>query len=110
MKKIVESFEQQVNIHRRSSVHSHRSAVNDEKIILGDLRELRPFKKVIGRDFESFQGISADPTKKFNADKFQTYCYIILFFTTMIVMTMKMCLMALMMMVCLKMFKNVGDN
>ena len=73
VKRIVESFEQQVNIHRRSSVHSHRSAVNDEKIILGDLRELRPFKKVIGRDFESFQGISADPTKKFNADKFQTW-------------------------------------
>ena len=38
VRKIVESFEAQVNIHRKSSAHSHQSALNDEKIILEDLR------------------------------------------------------------------------
>ena len=73
MKKIVESYEDQVNIHRKSSAHSHRSALKDEKIILEDLRELRPFKEVAGRHFESFQVISANPTKKFDRVKFQTW-------------------------------------
>ena len=73
VKKIVESYEHQVNIHRKSSAHSHRSALKDEKIILEDFRELRPFKEVAGRHFESFQDISADPTKKFDRVKFQTW-------------------------------------
>jgi hypothetical protein len=34
---------------------------------------LRPFKKVIGREFESFPDISANPTKKFDSAKFQTW-------------------------------------
>jgi hypothetical protein len=73
VKKIVESYEEHVNIHRKSSSHSHKSALNDETVILGDLRDLRPFKNVIGREFESFQDISANPTKKFDSDKFQTW-------------------------------------
>ena len=73
VKKIVESYEEHVNIHRKSSSRSHKSALNDETVILGDLRDLRPFKNVIGREFESFQDISANPTKKFDSDKFQTW-------------------------------------
>ena len=73
VRKIVESFEAQVNVRRKSSAHSHQSALNDEKIILEDLRDLRPFKKIIGREFESFQNISPNPTKKFNSAKFQSW-------------------------------------
>ena len=41
VKKIMESFDEQVSIHRKSSTHSHKSVVKDKKIILEDLRELR---------------------------------------------------------------------
>ena len=30
--KIVETYEQQVNIHPKSSTHSHKSSTNDEKL------------------------------------------------------------------------------
>ena len=73
VRKIVESYEEQVNIHRRSSAHSHRSAIHDENVIFGDLRELRPFKKVVVREFETFKGISTNPTKTFDSAKFQTW-------------------------------------
>ena len=73
MRKIIESYEAQVNIHRRSSAHSRQSALYDENIILEDLRDLRPFKKIVGREFESFENISASPTKSFNSAKFQSW-------------------------------------
>ena len=41
--KIVEVYEQQVNIHARSTTHSHKSATDDERVISADLRDLRPF-------------------------------------------------------------------
>ena len=73
VRKIVESYEAQVNMHRRSSAHSHQSALHDENIILEDLRDLRPFKKIVGREFESFENISASPRKNFNSAKFQSW-------------------------------------
>ena len=73
VRKIVESYEGQVNIHRRSSAHSHQAALHDENIILEDLRDLRPFKNIVGREFECFQNISANPTENFNSAKFQSW-------------------------------------
>ena len=69
VKKIVEAFEKQVAIHRRSSQHSHRSSDRDEMMILEDLRSLRPFHQVSGRKFDSFEGISHSPTS-FDEEKF----------------------------------------
>ena len=37
------------------------------------MRELRPFKEVVGRLFESFQDVPANPTEKFDHAKFQTW-------------------------------------
>ena len=71
--KIVESFEKQANIHRRSSTHSHKSSSDDERLILADLRAVRPFKQEDGRFFESFVGISDDPTHLFDAAKFEQW-------------------------------------
>jgi hypothetical protein len=71
--KIVESFEKQINIHRRSSTHSHKSSSDDERLILADLRAVRPFDQEDGRSFESFVGISYDPTDQFDAAKFEQW-------------------------------------
>jgi hypothetical protein len=71
--KIVESFEKQVNLHRRSSTHSHKSSVDDERLILADLRALKPFQMDEERSFESFTGISSDPTHLFDQDKFDIW-------------------------------------
>ena len=45
--KVVEAFESQVNIEKKSSSHSHRSLSEDEKLISRDLRSLRPFRKEV---------------------------------------------------------------
>ena len=47
--KVVKSFEKQVNLHRSSSTHSHKSSDNDERLILADLRALKPFNTIEGR-------------------------------------------------------------
>jgi hypothetical protein len=70
---IVDAFEHQVNIHQKSSRHSHKSSASDEAIINKDLRDLRPFKKDDERSFESFKGISHDPTHTLNKEKFKTW-------------------------------------
>ena len=59
--KVVEAFESQVRIIRRSSTHTHKLATANEILILHDLRTLQPFKKD-GQNFESFVGISDNPT------------------------------------------------
>jgi hypothetical protein len=71
--KVVESFEKQVNLHRRSSTHSHKSSDNDERLILADLRAMKPFNTVEGRSFDSFVGVSCDPTHLFDEVKFKTW-------------------------------------
>ena len=43
VKKTVEAFEKQVKLHHKSSTHSHKSSLEDEKIIMADLRDLKPF-------------------------------------------------------------------
>ena len=67
---------QLVNINRlkllnRSSSHTHKSSEDDEKNICRDLRGLRPFKHQDGRSFETFLGISPDPTHLLDAKLFK---------------------------------------
>ena len=71
--KIVEAYEQQVNIQPKSTMHSHKSSTNDETVISTDLRSVRPFQKQDGRAFESFVNISANPTSSFDQVKFNTW-------------------------------------
>lgn len=73
VKRIVESFEKQVHLHRRSSLHSHKSSTHDEVMIQADLRNLRPFKQEDGRTFESFANISHDPIASLDKQKFQAW-------------------------------------
>ena len=71
--KIVQAFEQQVNIRPKSTSHSHKSSAKDEQLISKDLRDLRPFKEEDGRTFESFVNMSHDPTHSFDRAKFTTW-------------------------------------
>ena len=74
VKKIVEAYEKQVPLHRKSSSHhTHKSSAADEKMIMADLRSLRPFKQVDGRRFESFANISHNPTCSFDEGAFVTW-------------------------------------
>ena len=52
--KVVEAFENQVSMPKRSSSHTHKSSTYDELLVLRDLRALRPFRKEDGRSFEYF--------------------------------------------------------
>ena len=70
---IVEAFEKQVNIHPKSGSHTHKSSANDEKLISRDLRSLRPFKEEDSRSFETFVGISHDPTHSLDKIKFKEW-------------------------------------
>ena len=70
VKKIVEAFGKQVSIHRKSSSHSHKSSLQDERMIQTDLRSLRPFHQVNERKFESFQDVSHNPTSSLDEGKF----------------------------------------
>ena len=69
---IVEAFEKQVNIHPKSGSHTHKSSADDEKLISRDLRSLRPFKED-SRSFETFVGISHDPTHSLDKIKFKEW-------------------------------------
>jgi hypothetical protein len=74
VKKIVEAYEKQVPLRRKSlSHHAHKSSATDEKTIMADLRSVRPFKQVDGRRFESFGDISHNPTSPFDEDAFVTW-------------------------------------
>lgn len=70
VRKIVDVFEDQALIKPKSSAHSHKSSSDDEKKILADLRKLKPFSQIPGRSHNSFVGISPDPLKDFNEEKF----------------------------------------
>lgn len=72
-KKIVEAFNKQIRKPRKASSHTHKSSIQDESTIIADLRSLRPFKQVNGRQFESFKDISHDPTALFDEEKFEEW-------------------------------------
>ena len=73
VKKIVEAFEKQVSLHHKSSSHLHKSSAEDEKMMMADLRNMRPFKQVEGRKFESFIDISHSPTHSLDEQKFVSW-------------------------------------
>ena len=71
--KIVEAYEGQVKMHNKSSVHSHKSSTEDEKLVSKDLRDLRPFRIEDGRMFETFPGISHEPLQGLDHKKFEEW-------------------------------------
>ena len=56
------SFDKATTIHRVSQTHSARSSVEDELMMLQDLRKLRPFRVVCGRHHAHFPDIAVSTT------------------------------------------------
>ena len=70
VRKITNTFEEQVSIKRKWSSHSHKSSMEDEEIISRDLSTIEPFKKIPGRSYGSFSGIESNPLHGLDEDKF----------------------------------------
>ena len=51
----------------------HKSSSDDERLILSDLRAIRPFEQEEGRMFESFVDIPCDPTHLLDEAKFKQW-------------------------------------
>ena len=73
VRKIVNTFEQEVSIRRKSSSHSHKSAIDDEKMISFELSKMKPFTTINGRSHASFVGISSDPLHNLDKKKFSEW-------------------------------------
>ncbi|XP_028407915.1 uncharacterized protein LOC114530546 [Dendronephthya gigantea] len=73
IRKIVDVFENQASIKQKSSAHSHKSSLEDEKKVLADLRKLKPFSYVQGRSHTTFAGISSNPLCAFDEEKFSEW-------------------------------------
>ena len=73
VRRIVEAFDNQVNICASSSSHSHRSSDEDEKKICEDLRLLRPFKFTEERHHKSFKGINSDECSQIDNKKLKEW-------------------------------------
>ena len=69
----MDSFKEQAKLSMRSSSHTHKSSEDDDKIIYRDLRGLRPFKHQDGRSFETFVGISPNPTHLLDGKLFKEW-------------------------------------
>ena len=70
VRKIVENFDNQICKHPKSSQHSHKSSSSDEKVILNDLRQLRPFTTQANRAHQSFLNMSSEPLQSLNNREF----------------------------------------
>ena len=60
VRQIVENFDQNVSLAKKSSTHTHRSDENDMNIVLADLSKLKPFTYSRGRKYKSFPNITQD--------------------------------------------------
>lgn len=69
VQRIVEAFDQQVDIRASSSSRAHRSSKEDEKKICKDLRLVKPFQYTEQRHHKSFKGIDADGCTQLDESK-----------------------------------------
>ena len=61
IKEIIENVDRELNIHKPSSHHTTHDALKDEKEMIKDLQELKPFIHTPGRAHQSFQDIKRTP-------------------------------------------------
>jgi hypothetical protein len=73
VRQIVENFDLNVSLAKKSSTHTHRSSENDVSIVLADLSKLKPFTYSQGRKYKSFPKIEADNLKSLNDAEFESW-------------------------------------
>ncbi|KAH3771970.1 hypothetical protein DPMN_173301 [Dreissena polymorpha] len=69
MKKICDNFDEQTKVVHRAQRHKVLSSVEDEKAIIKDLRKVRPFQHVCGRQIASMKHCPKNPVKKINTEE-----------------------------------------
>ena len=67
------SLEKATNIHRVCQTHSAQSSVEDELIMLQDLRKLHPFRVVSGRYHAHFPDTAISPTANLEVGELFTW-------------------------------------
>ena len=67
------SFDKATNIHRVCQTHSAQSSVEDELMMLQDLRKLCPFRVVSGRYHAHFPDIAISPTANLDVGELLTW-------------------------------------
>ena len=67
------SFDKVTNIHRVSQTHSARSSVEDELMMLQDLRKLHPFRVVSGRYHAHFPDTAISTTANLDVGELFTW-------------------------------------
>ncbi|KAH3769541.1 hypothetical protein DPMN_170814 [Dreissena polymorpha] len=69
MKKICDNFDEQTKVVHRAQKHKVLSSVEDEKAIIKDLRKVRPFQHVCGRQIASMKHCPKNPVKTINTEE-----------------------------------------
>ena len=67
------SFDKATNIHRVCQTHNAQSSVEDELMMLQDLRKLRPFRVVSGRYHAHFPDIAISPKTNLDVGELFTW-------------------------------------
>jgi hypothetical protein len=62
-----------VAIKKKDSSHKHKSSAKDEKLILFDLLELKPFENINDRCHEGFTDVSSDTLATLNEAAFNEW-------------------------------------
>ena len=70
---ILDNFDNNVQLTKQLSTHTHRSSKDDEEIVLRDMRNLRPFQFSKGRKHKAFRNIDADNSKSLNDKEFEVW-------------------------------------
>ena len=72
---ITTNYDQVSSISTQSSRHTTRSSKEDEVNMIKDLRQLRPFRKIPGRNHASFLGIAKSPLSDLDMDEYNHWVH-----------------------------------
>ncbi len=73
VKQIVQAMDKASDIKKMSTKHSHKKSIEDELLMLQDLRKLKPFAIISGRHHNHFPDIALSPTSTINMSNFFTW-------------------------------------
>ena len=73
VRQIVDNFDDNVSLAKKSSAHTHRSIEKDVDTVLADLSTLKPFTYSQGRKYKSFPKIEGDNLSSLNDADFELW-------------------------------------
>lgn len=73
VRKVMQNFDAQAAIHAKSTAHGHKYSSSDERKIMKDLRNLKPFTHESDRKHDAFPSVSSDPLCDLEEVKFNDW-------------------------------------